>query len=590
MDKNSQKSEASILRVKALALLNTKPVKIVSEVSKEEIQEIFYELEVHQIELEMQYDELVNARSATMRTLAKYTELFDFGPSGYFRLSKEGEILELNLNGANLLGKTRSHLINSRFAFFIANETREIFNNFLKEVFDNQGKRTCELTLSIKQDELIYVLLSGIAIENGEQCFINVVDITHHKRTEDALKVANVELILQNKEKEIRAVELIIASNRAQESDRLKTAFLANMSHEIRTPLNGIMGFADLLKKNLRDDEVGLRYVSIIEKSGKRLLNIINNLIEISKIESGVAQNKISPCNINEQLEFTLTFFKPEAEKKGLEIFLHSGLRNDGAIINSDHEKIYAVLFNLVNNAIRYTDTGTIDFGCDIQFDGKQKQLLFYVKDTGIGIAPENQLKIFERFSQVDDNHIKYCEGAGLGLALVKAYVQMLGGKYSLESEQDKGSTFYFTLPLNDSTEVRNGKDDSDLKSEIVAQNKKLKILIVEDDENSEMLLTLILQKDAKELLYATTGFDAIGICRNNSDIDLILMDIRMIGMSGVEATKIIRQFNKDVIIIAQTAFAYADDKSKAFEAGCNDYIEKPLNRKILIEVINKYF
>jgi PAS domain S-box-containing protein len=590
MDKGGQKSAASILREKALALLNTKPVEIISEVSKEEIQEIIHELEVHQIELEMQYEELQNARSETEKTLEKYTELFDFGPSGYFTLSKEGEIQELNLYGANLLGKTRSELIFRRFVFFIVDEERELFNHFLDAVFDHHVKQSCELTLSIKQNEVIYVMISGIAIENSEQCFLNVVDITKLKRTEDDLKAANIDLALQNKEKELRTVELIKTSKKAEESDRLKTAFLANMSHEIRTPLNGIMGFAELLKKILRADEAGLKYIDIIEKSGKRLLNIINDLIEISKIESGVAKVKISPCNISEQLEFTFSLFKPEAEKKGLKFFLHLGLAENEAIINSDCEKIYAVLFNLIKNAITYTDSGWIDLGCDIQFEGEQKELFFYVKDTGIGIAPENQRKNFERFSQIDDDHLKYCEGAGLGLALVKAYVQMLGGTYGLESEQDKGSTFYFTLPFNNITEEMTLMDDSDMQSEIVALNKKLKILIVEDDENSEMLLTLILQKEAKELLYATTGIEAIGMFREISDIDLILMDIRMTGMSGIEATKVIRQFNKEVIIIAETAYAYENDKSKAIEAGCNDYIEKPITRKMLIDVINKYF
>jgi signal transduction histidine kinase len=587
---NSQKSESAILREKALALLNTKPVETISELSKEEIREIFHELTVHQIELEIQYEELKNARSETEKTIEKYTELFDFGPSGYFRLSKDGDILELNLYGANLLGKTRSQLLNSRFALFIASETRQIFNNFFKEVFDHRVKQTCELALSIVQGEQIHILLSGIVIENGEQCFLNVVDITHLKSTEDALKAANVDLAFQNKEKEIQAIELIAALKMAEESDRLKTIFLANMSHEIRTPLNGILGFADLLKKRLRGDIEGLKYINIIEKSGKRLLNIINALIEISKIESGVSKIVISSCNIDEQLDFTLSFFKPEAEKKGLKIFLHSGLTVNEAIINSDREKIFAVLFNLVKNAIKYTDTGTIDFGCNIRSEGKQKQLFFYVKDTGIGIAPENHQKIFERFSQVDDNHLKYCEGAGLGLALVKAYVQMLGGKYGLESEMGKGSTFYFTLPFNGSTEVMTSMDDIDSKPEIAVLNKKLKILIVEDDKNSELLMTLILKNDVKELLFAKSGLDAIGKCQDNPDIDLVLMDIRMTGMSGIESTKVIRQFNKDVVIIAQTDFAYSNDKVMAFEAGFNDYIEKPLNRNIFFEVINKYF
>ena len=246
--------------------------------------------------------------------------------------------------------------------------------------------------------------------------------------------------------------ELIKAKERAEESDRLKSAFLANMSHEIRTPMNGILGFANLLKEpDLTREEMNT-YIGIIEKSGDRLLNIINDLINISKIEAGQMEVAVSATNINEQIEFIYTFFKPEVEKKGMKLFCKKTLPADKAIVNTDCEKIYAILTNLVKNAIKYSYTGSIEFGYDVNAIAAMEhaplpQLQFYVKDTGIGIPSNRQEAIFERFVQADISDKMARQGAGLGLSISKAYVEMLGGKIWVESEEGKGSTFYFTIP-----------------------------------------------------------------------------------------------------------------------------------------------
>ena len=242
--------------------------------------------------------------------------------------------------------------------------------------------------------------------------------------------------------------DLINAKEHAEESDRLKTAFLCNMSHEIRTPMNGILGFADLLKEPKLTGVEQQKYITIIEKSGARMLNIINDIISISKIESGLLELSISETNVNGQLEYEYTFFKPEAEQKGIKLILKNNLPND-TIIKTDKEKLYAILTNLIKNAIKFTDKGSIEFGCDL----KNNDLLFYVKDTGVGIH-DNRLKaIFERFIQADIEDKRAFQGAGLGLSISKAYVEMLGGKIWVESEADKGSTFYFTIPLINESE-----------------------------------------------------------------------------------------------------------------------------------------
>jgi CheY-like chemotaxis protein/anti-sigma regulatory factor (Ser/Thr protein kinase) len=357
------------------------------------------------------------------------------------------------------------------------------------------------------------------------------------------------------------------------------------MSHEIRTPMNGILGFTELLKEpNLTSDEQQ-DYIQIIQISGARMLNTINNIVDVSKIESGLIQVDIKETNINEKIEFTYKFFKPEVEIKGLQFLLTKKLPSNEAIIKTDNEKVYGILTNLVRNAIKFTYEGSIEFG----YEKKGEYLEFFVKDTGIGIPKNQKELIFDRFRQGSESHNRGYEGSGLGLSISKSYVEMLDGKIWVESEEGKGSTFYFTIPYNsvmeERTEIENVVSEKDKEVEI----KNLKILIVEDDEISYSLLTKMLQKISKEVLHAITGVEAVEACRNNPDLDFVLMDIRMPVMDGNEATRQIRQFNKDVIIIAQTAYGFSRDKEKAIEVGCNDFISKPINKTLLYELIKKH-
>jgi len=239
--------------------------------------------------------------------------------------------------------------------------------------------------------------------------------------------------------------ELIKAKEKAEESDRLKTAFLANMSHEIRTPLNGILGFAEMLKEPDLSGEELQKYISIIDKSGKRLTNIVEDIISISKIESGQMEISLSETNVNEQIEYIYAIFKPEADQKGVQIFFKNSLPTKETTIKTDREKINVILANLVKNAIKFTNKGYIEIG----YEKKSKYLEFYVKDTGTGIRPEQKEFIFERFRQGSESLTRNYEGAGLGLSISKAYVEMLGGKIWVESEEGKGSVFYFTIPYN---------------------------------------------------------------------------------------------------------------------------------------------
>jgi len=379
--------------------------------------------------------------------------------------------------------------------------------------------------------------------------------------------------------------ELIKAKEHAEESDRLKTSFLANMSHEIRTPMNGILGFAELLKEPGLSGEEQQKYISIIEKSGARMLNIINDIISISKVESGLMEVSTSETNLNTLIEFILSFFKPEADQKGIEFFCKKLVSVNDTTVITDSEKVYAILSNLVKNALKFTKEGTIEIG----YTKKEKEFEFFVKDTGVGILQEQKEFIFERFRQGSESLNRNYEGAGLGLTISKAYVEMLGGKIWVESDQGKGSIFYFTIPFaSDEADQMIDKHSEPVKDE--APFKDLKILIVEDDENSEIFITMVVGSLGKNILNARNGLEAIDICRNNPDLDLILMDIKMPVMDGYEATRQIRLFNKEVIIISQTAFALTDDREKSLAAGCNDYLSKPLRKSVLIETIKKHF
>ena len=397
-------------------------------------------------------------------------------------------------------------------------------------------------------------------------------------------------------ERKVAEKELIAAKEKAEESDSLKSAFLANMSHEIRTPMNGILGFTELLREPMLTGEQKEEYIGIIEKSGMRMLNIINDIVSISKIEAGQMEITMSDTDINEQIEDIFNFFKPDAEQKKLQISFKNLLPSQNATIKTDKEKVITILTNLVKNAIKFTSSGSIEFG----YEKKGNWLEFFVKDTGIGVTREQKELIFERFRQGSESLSRNYEGAGLGLSISKAYVEVLGGKIWVDNDLDipisqnqnkkTGSVFYFTLPYYPIQKANITGMADIVNNAIENQVKKLKILIAEDDEIARVFITIVTERFCKEVIKVDNGYDAVEACQNNPDIDLILMDIKMPEMDGYEATRQIRLFNKNVIIIAQTAYGLSRDRDEAIEAGCNDYISKPINQNTLNNLIEKYF
>jgi len=377
------------------------------------------------------------------------------------------------------------------------------------------------------------------------------------------------------------------AKEKAEESDRLKTAFLANMSHEIRTPMNGILGFAELLDDNTLSQDRRREFTSIISSSSKQLLTVINDIIDISKIESGQLVISNVQFNLNKLMREVLTTFdslKITAGKSHINIDLECGLGDDECNIFCDDMRLSQVLNNLLGNALKFTSSGLVKFGYRRQDDN----LLFFVQDTGKGIHQDKQRFIFERFRQAEESTTRRFGGTGLGLSISKGLVELMGGNIWVISEEDKGSTFYFSLPVIFQTQK--------VISESIRKSAKLDngfngktILIAEDIQSNFHMLQIMLEKLNAVLLYAEDGEQAVEICRKYDNIDLVLMDIQMPLMNGYEATRAIRNFRPQLPIIALTAFAYEEDRIRCLDAGCNDFISKPIEKYGLIALMSKF-
>ena len=464
-------------------------------------------------------------------------------------LSNEGVVLYCNRRFAELVSIPATQIVGSYFNDLVVENEKSKFSQLLQEGLKN---KTFGDFISLNRSDkpgFFHLTFSPLPPDCLGNVCVMTSDLSELKSIEEELRLSHEEL-------KHRIIEANQAKEEAQKSDRLKSAFLANMSHEIRTPMNGILGFTELLRDPDLTGKKQMEYISIIQKGGNRMLNIINDIIDISKIESGLMILTIDETNIYNITDSVFHFFKPEAEAKGLKLLLNDFLPSEQSRIFTDKEKIYAILSNLIKNAIKYTGQGTIEFG----YRNIGDYFEFFVKDTGIGIPSEKYNLMFERFirDEIADKMAK--QGAGLGLAIAKAYVEMLGGKIWIESEQGKGSTFYFTISIL-TKPIQNEIPEEIISIPENGQTKGLKILIAEDDDSSSELISLVIRSLAKEIIKVESGTEAIKACLNQPDIDLVLMDIQMPELDGYEATRQIRKFNSKIVIIAQTAYALANDR-----------------------------
>lgn len=380
-------------------------------------------------------------------------------------------------------------------------------------------------------------------------------------------------------------LELIKAKIKAEESDRLKSSFLANLSHEIRTPMNAINGFTELILNTKVSESEKLEYLNVIEKSGKNLVGIIEDLIEMSKIDSNQLTPNLTVINLDSLVTELYETVKVTNQNKDIEFRLIKSKKPAQFNIITDDIKLKQVIINLLTNAIKFTEKGSVAFGFEI--DEEQELINFTVRDTGLGIDEDNHKHIFDRFKRVDSDISIKVGGLGLGLAISKAYIDLLGGSITLESRVGEGSTFYFSIPLQYSkTEHITVKPINNVD---IVKSESETILIAEDDNINFLLFQKMMQNKNYKIIRAINGQEAVDTCINNPNIDLVLMDIKMPIMNGFEALEQIRPIRPMLPIIAQTAYSSSDDKIKIEEAGFNGYITKPLNRENLFELINKY-
>jgi len=433
------------------------------------------------------------------------------------------------------------------------------------------------------------LLIIPIFIEANFWGFIGFDDCTRERTwseaEENVLTTAAISIGMAYVKKR-NELELIKAKEHAEESDRLKSAFLATMSHELRTPLNAIIGFSGIIGKEM-DSAEQEEYIRIINKSGKNLLNIIEDLFNISMIEAGdikVEMEHFSFEKFRSRLNEILYMEIKNMDKPNLAIHYSPDTSNQDLYLFTDQNQLFQIFSNILKNAVKFTQHGSIEYGYTI---GNGKEITFFVKDTGIGIPPEMQKVIFEKFRQADETFTRKFGGTGLGLSISKRLAEILNGNIWVESEEGKGSVFYFMIPCRDLNWHSTRGSSGDSRALEFLHNKT--ILLVEDEESNFLLIKTILKHSDVTLLWARNGKEGIEIIDTHDEISLVLMDIKMPVMDGYEATRMSKTLRPKLPVIAMTAHALYGDEEKAFESGFNNYIPKPISKSLLFTILEQY-
>jgi signal transduction histidine kinase len=439
-------------------------------------------------------------------------------------------------------------------------------------------KTLCRALERLLQIEKIYSM--GFSLKDEPQGGISIM-------LQKGQKIQSVDLIENIIRQAAIAIErlyveqdLIQAKEKAEESDRLKSAFLANMSHEIRTPMNGVIGFSEMFMNPDLSEERRQYYAKIVIDSGKQLLTLVNDILDISLIEAGKVAFKQEEVNINDLIMNLYAIYNSQAKNKNIGLHTYKDLEDRNSIIVTDKNRLRQILSNLLKNAFKFTSEGHIKYGYVIT----DSHLQFFVEDTGIGIESEQIEHIFEEFRQENFETAHQYGGTGLGLSISKKLVELLGGKIWVKSQKNKGSVFYFSIPCH----PVNGHIGVSISSQQQELDKAFTILVAEDDEINYLYIVEIMSGRNIELIQAHDGKKTIETCKNNPHIDMVLMDIKMPVMNGYEATREIKKFRPDLPIIAQTAYAMTEDRKKALDAGCDEYLSKPINAQALETIIEQ--
>ncbi|MCL3780093.1 PAS domain S-box protein [Prolixibacteraceae bacterium JC049] len=495
---------------------------------------------------------------------------FQLGLLGMAITSLDKGWIEVNDTICDFLGYSRDELMSKTWAELTHHDDIDLDVSLFESVLkgEREGYKI-DKRFICKNGEIIYSELSVNCVRDDAgkvKYFLALInDITERKKAEWALK----EAIL-----------------RAEESDRLKTEFLNNMSHEVRTPMNGIIGFSSLLDDPGVSEAKRKYYTQIIQNSSHKLLQVIDDILEISTLETKQLRLNESSFCLNDLLMELFSIFDLDSKKRNIPIYLKKQLKDKDSYIVSDKEKIYKVLHNLLTNALKFTNQGYVELGYVVS----KENLKLYVKDTGIGISEESKDRIFKRFSQESSEMSQKYGGLGLGLSISKENAELLGGDVTFISEKGTGSTFYLTIPYKADTERVSPKEVEDIIHDNTTD--KLTILIAEDEEVNFLFLEALMEDyrhDQIRLIHARNGKEALEHCKENNKIDLVLMDIKMPIMNGHEATKEIKNIHPDLPVVAQSAYSASTDKKLAHEYGCDDFIVKPVDKNELYTILKKY-
>ena len=516
-------------------------------------------------ELRSKVESIINQQNKQKGKIAeaelRYKQALDNMLEGCQIIGNDWRYLYVNQSAASF-GRKRIEELTGQTIFDVYPNIKEqpIFET-LKNCLDNKVPAHFETEFEFVNHSRGWFELSVHPVPEG--IFILSFDITPRKLAEQ---------------------EIILAKEKAEESDRLKTAFLHNISHEIRTPLNAIVGFSSILGKQDLTADKKRDYINIINTSNSQLLSIISGIIALATLEAGQEHINETETDINKLLsevydQFLLRHIPPEIILK-----YHTELAGDHALILTDPLKLTQIMINLVDNALKFTGNGNVDFGCKL-VDGS---LLFFVEDTGIGIPEEMHEIIFERFRQIDNSPTRKYGGSGLGLALTKGYVELLGGKIQLRSEPGKGSFFGIKLPYKPVVQNEVLTKSSEKSSEVLFPAGKT-VLVAEDEINNFYLIKELLSPLELHVIRAENGLEAVRLCQDGNSPDLVLMDIGMPVMDGIEATKRIKEFNPALPVVALTAYAFESDVKNIIDSGCDEYLGKPIRQNQLMAILTKY-
>ena len=531
----------------------------------------------------------MQAKEALKESEIRYRSLFEESNDAIIICKTDGQIVDVNKKVVKYLNILKEDILNLNL-FDLAEESLKTFSD--KELFKNKIS-TIDSVFPIKNkknnDTAYFDVKGNLFNQNKGLVQLIVKDITTKKKYGIELEKKKAEYEALNKELKISNNKLSVEKEKAEKANNLKDEFLHNMSHEVRTPMNGIIGFSNLLDDPEVTKDNSKRYTSIIKNCSQQLLHIIDEILEISSLETKqvrIIEEKVCFNNLMTEL---LTVYDLKAKEKKISLYIKKGLSDKKSIIIIDKTKINKILGNLLENAIKYTEKGFVELG----YYPENNKLVIYVKDTGIGISPENYKIIFDRFSQEEKELSHKTGGLGLGLSIAKENTELLGGEISLKSRKGEGTTFYIKIACKfvaDETTIDYAKENVEVEEKNVGKTNNGTILIAEDEEvNIFYIKELLIHffEYTPNILIAKNGKEAIKICRQH-DINLILMDLKMPVMGGLEASKIIKNFMPYVPIIAQTAYSTSLDKVLALN-WCDNFISKPINKDEFITIITKY-